>query len=279
MNPVADGRGWPRHVISFLEEKCLVRPSNNYDGVMLDCLSSAPMFGIDANRDGKRDQRDTEQWREAYLWMLQELRRRHPHILLIGNAGQPLSARDPYLHWLNGSMHENALGNQWGTGEWRQVWDGYRAAVSGSEKQGRETMHFIMVDVRMDRSLEEARQLDHLTATDLRRMRLGLCTSLLLDGGYFGFDRGDCLHGQLWWFDEYDADIGAPVERHRNGAWGAGIYSRQYDRGLVIVNTHDKPVTVNLRVAHFDYTTKKIAQKHVMPPGDGRILRAEGGEQ
>jgi hypothetical protein len=39
-----------------------------------------------------------------------------------------------------------------------------------------------------------------------------VATALLLDGGFFGFDRGDCLHGQLWWFDDYDMDLGAPLE-------------------------------------------------------------------
>ena len=38
-------------------------------------------------------------------------------------------------------------------------------------------------------------------------MRSGLAITLLGDG-YFGFDEGDCLHGQLWWFPEYDANLG-----------------------------------------------------------------------
>ena len=111
-----------------------------------------------------------------------------------------------------------------------------------------------------------------------KRMRLGLCTSLLRDGGYFGFDRGDCLHGQLWWFDEYDADIGAPVEEFKNGALGAGIYSRQYDSGLVVINPSERPVALSFSKPHFDYSSKTTASKHVIPPHDGRILRAGGHE-
>lgn len=274
MNPVADDRGWPRHVVSFLGSECLLREEDRYDGVMLDCLWSGPFRGIDANQDGKQDQQDTKAWQDAYTSMLQELRRKHSDCTFVGNAGGAMSAGNAYLQMLNGSMHENALGDQWGSGEWRHVWNGYKASVEVAQRHNRPAMHLIVVDVRNHRSLKEARDLEAPTADDLRRMRLGLCTSLLLDGGYFGFDRGDCLHGQLWWFDEYDADIGEPVEQSREGAFGAGSYSRRYDQGLVVANPSERAVAVSLSEPHFDYSTKSTASKHVIPPHDGRILRA-----
>ncbi len=278
MNPVANNRGWPRHVVSFLDSKCLRIAEDRYDGAMLDCLWPGPFPEIDANQDGKRDPQDATAWRDAYTFMLRELRRKHPRGILVGNGGAPLSAGDAYLQTLNGSMHENALGDQWGRGEWADVWNGYKASVDAARQHNRPAMHLIMVDVRNHRSLEEARDLQALTSDDLRRMRLGLCTSLLLDGGYFGFDRGDCLHGQLWWFDEYDAHIGDPVEPFKEGVFGAGTYSRRYSRGFVVANPSQRPVTVSLSEPHFDYSTRSTASKHVIPPHDGRILRTDQHE-
>ena len=272
MNPVADDRGWPRHVAAFLDRTCLSPERNRFDGVMLDCLWPGPAFGIDANGDGTLDGQDTDAWRAAYLPLLERLRQQHPQAILVGNAGPPLAPGDPYLDLLNGSMHENALGNAWGAGEWRQVWDGLTATRAATAQHHRQPMHFIIADVRRDRSIEQARSLEHLTAADLQRMRLGLCTSMLVDGGYFGFDRGDSLHGQLWWFDEYDANIGAPAEACRHSVLADGVYSRRYESGVVLVNPTRVPISIDLGATYVDYTSKRKARVHVIPPHDGRIL-------
>lgn len=273
MNPVADDGGWPAHVVDFLETQCLGKQTNRFDGALLDCLWTNPASGIDANQDGQLDRQDDRAWREAYLGMLRRLREKYPQILLVGNAGGPLKATDPYLRYLNGSLHENALGNQWGPASWQSLWDGYQATLQASRQHKREAMHLIVSDVRMNRTMEDAQQLTALTDSDLQRMRYGLCTSMLMDGGYFGFDRGDCLHGQLWWFPEYEINIGPATGEYQFGRLGPGVYSRQFECGLVVVNTSDSSVTVDLDRDHTDCSYNVTSRRHIVPPQDGRILR------
>jgi len=51
--------------------------------------------------------------------------------------------------------------------------------------------------------------------TDYRNMRFGLGVALMNDG-YYTYEFGDTFHGDDWWYDEFDADLGAscgPAQR------------------------------------------------------------------
>ena len=51
--------------------------------------------------------------------------------------------------------------------------------------------------------------------TDYRNMRFGLGVALTGDG-YYAYEFGDTFHGNDWWYDEFDADLGAacgPAQR------------------------------------------------------------------
>lgn len=78
-------------------------------------------------------------------------------------------------------------------------------------------------------------------------MRLGLVGSMLLDSGYFGFDRGDSGHGEVWWFDEYDVDIGDPVGPYSQDVYGPRSFSRQFEKGLVILNNGETSIAVDFQ--------------------------------
>ena len=110
-----------------------------------------------------------------------------------------------------------------------------------------------------------------MTPDDLRRMRLGLGTTLL-DDGYFGFDRGDCLHGQLWWFEEYDANLGTPLRKHQRDRYAPGTYSRDFQNGIVIVNPGKGDITVSLDGVMRDATTHQAGRVFAVPAQDAKIL-------
>jgi hypothetical protein len=150
------------------------------------------------------------------------------------------------------------------------LWEGL--AIPEQQVKGRQRFYFVQADLRMDRTQEQAEQAASPTCEDLRRMRLGLTTTLLRDGAYFGFDRGDCLHGQLWWFDEYNADLGRPVGEFRKDPFGPATFSRQYENGLVVVNAGAEAAHLELDSTAQDVTTKAIGRAFEIPPQDGRIL-------
>ncbi len=94
----------------------------------------------------------------------------------------------------------------------------------------------------------------------------------LLDGGYFGFDRGDCLHGQLWWLREYDVDLGSPLQACETDRYGPGLFSRQFAHGLVIVNPSENDVPVTVAADLLDLTTGTSGTCFVVPAQDARFL-------
>ena len=120
--------------------------------------------------------------------------------------------------------------------------------------------------------------LRRLSDNDRRRARLGLATSLLLDGGYFGFDRGDCLHGQLWWLREYDVDLGTPLQRCEPDRYGTGTFARQFTGGLVVVNPTDADVTVSLATDLVDASSGVSGKCFVVPANDARLLVGPGAK-
>ncbi|MHB0960235.1 MAG: alpha-amylase family protein [Pirellulaceae bacterium] len=270
MNVYTQDFAWPKHVLDYVHRVCLVPGA--YDGLMMDCLWQHEPDQQDVNGDGMHDQRDTQAWQEGMLFLLRNLRERYPDAILTGNGGGPWSDDCPYFQYANGCMHENALGDQFGGVEWQNLWDGYRRTMT--KVVGREPFHLMAVDVRADRRTRfVASWLWRLSANDRRRSRLGLGTSMLLDGGYFGFDRGDCLHGQLWWLREYDADFGLPLEAFQVDRYGAGIFSRQFTLGLVIVNPTERDVSVSVSTDMIDLTTGASGTDNcTVPARDARFF-------
>ncbi len=304
MNPYKHNFAYPKHVINFVKTHYL--DNGLYQGVMFDILSEgAPTFAskdnpptFDTDEDDDFDADDHKKYNEGLLYLLKNLREKCPNAIITGNVGIPWTKNCPYFKYANGNMHENAFGNQFGSYYWYAnygarypreqrwlkgiygTWDGYRTCIDVANPYNLARFHFISVDVRMNRTQEQAENLKQLTAEDLRLMRLGLCTSLLEDGGYFGYDRGDCLHGQLWWFDEYDTDLGNPVESYKSGVYGQGnnkkeVYSRKFENVVVIVNNNSTKTVVKLEATHKDVTIKEVGTKFTIPPYDARIYIKE----
>ena len=239
---------------------------------MLDCLAEGPWGGqVDVDGDGNAmTPQDTKAWQAGMNYLLSTLREKHPNAILIGNGGNPWSKACPYFRWANGVMNENALGNEWRDQTWDYQWEGIHATMSKVTQ--RQPYQLLQVDIRRDRSQKECAVATSLSADDLRRFRYGLSMSLLCDDAYFGFDRGDCLHGQLWWFDEYDANLGAPTGTFVCGKWANGVYSREYKNGVVIANTSNMLLSIALPIDATDVSTKQTGRLFKVPPRDGRIF-------
>ncbi len=271
MNPYKSNYAWPKYIVDFAEANYL--DTGLYDGVFLDCMCEVPLMGwsfdVDVDENGVSDYSDTLAWRDGMTYAASALKARCPGKLVTGNGGNPLSAASPYYDWIDGCYHENALGDEFGSIEWSGayncIWDGYQnAMIAGA------THYMIGVDIRCgeSREFDVAKSKNVLSRGDLRRMRLGLATSLLGDG-YFGFDSGDCIHGQLWWFNEYDADLGSPLSAY---AQDGSLYMRNYQNGVVYVNPTDADAERTTASMHKDWTTGESGDRFLIPARDGRIL-------
>ncbi len=264
-NLYADNYGYVFHILDYLGNH--YQP---YDGVFYDCMWEDPFPGADLNEDGVLNSKDREALQSATLTLLKETRQRFPRLIVVGNGGVPWSEACPYYQYANGNMRENAMGSEFGDPSWDYTWKMYNVVAGKSQKP---SYYFINVDVRAyDRTQSQAQALNSLTQDDLRRMRVGLVGSMLLDSGYFGFDRGDVLHGQLWWLDEYDINMGDALGLYSESLYGPGTLSREFGNGFAILNNSDKPIQATFKTNFLDVSFRQEGTSFVIPTKDARIL-------
>jgi len=101
---------------------------------------------------------------------------------------------------------------------------------------------------------------------DYQKMRFGL-TSSLLGNGYYSYDLGDLSHQQLWWYDEYEVDLGLPLGaavKLDNGVW-----RRDFERSIVLVNPTGQTVHLD-----FEDVFKRIQGSRNPEINNGEEIRA-----
>ena len=72
------------------------------------------------------------------------------------------------------------------------------------------------------------------SSTDYQSFRYGFA-SCLMDDAYYYFSNNNS-YSQLVWFDEYDAKLGQAVSAPPTTAWSKGVYRRDFDNAIVLVN-------------------------------------------
>jgi hypothetical protein len=253
------------HIVKFLQEA--VVSTDLYDGVFYDCLWDD---GWLSQQLANTDISPSDYW-EGITNILRNTREKFgPNFMILGNPGVEWRDSSPYWQYANGHYQENALGDVFGS-NWSKMWEIYYRNIRKPSPPTR--FHWIGVDTQYKRersTFQNVTQLD-LTEDDLRRMRLGLGTTLLLDNGFFGFDKGDGWHGygEQWWFSEYDVNLGMPKGNHETAS--DGTYRRRYDNGIVIVNSGSKKI-IDLDARYRDATTNEIVNQITIPREDARIL-------
>ena len=259
--------GFADHIVKFLQEEIL--STELYDGVFFDATGDARFIFPTGH-----EQLDVSpsEYTEGIADILKNTRNRllGPDGIIMGNPGDEWPENCPYWEYANGHYQENALGDVFGS-DWSKMWAIYQRNMRKKSPPAR--MHWIGVDTqyKRDRSTYGNVTQKDVTDEDLRRMRLGLGTALLLDNGYFGFDLGDGYHGygEQWWFPEYDANLGFPSSNYEKA--GDGTYRRRYDNGLVIVNPgFDR--TIDLGAKYRDATTSQTSNRITVPGNDARLL-------
>jgi hypothetical protein len=103
---------------------------------------------------------------------------------------------------------------------------------------------------------------------DYQAFRYGFA-SCLLDDAYYSFTDESKGYKGVVWFDEYDVDLGAAVSPPSTQAWSAGVYRRDFEKGIVLVNPKGngaKEVTLEA-----DFVKVKGTQSPTV--NDGRVVR------
>lgn len=249
--PRVNGIRFNEYLANFVTNDVLA--SGLWDGVFIDNtwdnITHFAGSDIDLNLDGFIDRDSNSAWREGMETLLQLIREKNSqeHLLLVGN-----NDTRAYTQELNGMLLENFSGERW-------VHQMNRYAFNNTERRN---THINIINTNTANTGQR---------NDYKKMRFGL-TSTLLENGYYSFDFGDQNHGQTWWYDEYDARLGAPEGASTSSMgvqkYDRAVWQRPFDQGLVIVNSTREKKNI---VLDTDY--EKIRGTQDTKINDGSIVR------
>lgn len=224
------------YLVNYLKNNVLSQKV--FDGifwdVVYDSLSWQNGGNLDINGDGQRDNPaaiDAE-WLKRIQYLMQTSRDRLGVRYLVFN-GTSVPALQRFV---NGRMYENFPTPWEANGSW--------AGLMNTLQQNKISNLSPELYIFNSNTNNTGNQADYKT------MRFGLGSSLLTDNVYFSFDYGNKDHGQIWWYDEYDAKLGAPAgaAASANGSvnFTGDIWRRDFEHGLVLVNASPDSKTVDL---------------------------------
>jgi hypothetical protein len=202
-------------------------PNPAIDGFFMDNVYYAPRVDGDWNGDGTVDLRSNStvrSWvRQGAVQQVQTMRRAMPNKLFLANAadwGLPDAVLTEFQGQFNGAVFEHMLGRP----NSQETWAGWNAMMTGYRK--------IMAAVAAPKYVI---CMQGGATTDYQAMRYGLASCTLDDGYYMFSNNSDWFHDVVH-FDEYDAHLGNPTSAPPTSAWQSGVYRREFQNGIVLVN-------------------------------------------
>jgi hypothetical protein len=217
----------PRYLVKVFNAS-----SSAIDGFYLDNMYWRPHRNGDWNNDGVTDDTwnnpNVGRWlREGLRVHFQTLQSAMPGKLQLGNTtdwAEDGSVLTEYQGLINGGLLEGLIGVEWSaetTRGWAAMMAGYRRTMAtfAEPKMG-------IVHMAGD-------------PNNFQEFRYGFA-STLMDDGYFAYSQrtsaGEFEVYNAIWFDEYDAALGQATSAPPTSPWQKGVYRRDYEKGVVLVN-------------------------------------------
>lgn len=209
---------------NFVYQK--IYSSGYFDGVFFDNAWGDVAWingaNIDIDNSGRRNSVSdlNRLWSEGYLQMINNTRKLvGDNFYIIGNGRSHM----PYQSVFNGMMFEDFPSSWEGDGSWA----------------GSMNTYLNLPNINKQPSINVINSYDK-NQFDYQSMRFSLASTLLGDG-YFSYDYDTTNHTQLWWYDEYDIDLGSSVSaaynpKNASNAITNSVYRRDFEGGSVFVN-------------------------------------------
>jgi hypothetical protein len=188
---------------------------------------------LDADGDGQPDDKDAfdKAWRDGVFGELREWRKLMPWALTSGHSqGYPYPEIAEIFNGQGIGFYTTDVIE--GKKAFYELWDYYNAWCTVTLKPAITSVESAVPD-QIAYGYDYSPQKNTPTATwDFARdyypyMRFGLAFTLMSDG-YFSHELGDTDHGQDWWYDELDYELGAPLGPAQPIATGPAV-----DRELI----------------------------------------------
>lgn len=277
--PDAGGMRWPQWLAKRDFDKFFnptLTTGKGFDIWFVDNIRDKSLYLGDWDKDGLDDRPDGTVALSAYRGMNTDyfaaMRALAPRMTLMGNAPCDLSM---YPKALDASLNEAMFGLTWSLGgypPWGQGHDGSWIRVMNQYNAQFPNVNTGLV-------VFQAQGL----STDYRLFRYALC-SCLLNNGYFNY--ADKSEGYVVppWFDEYDCNLGMPISDPQTVAWSNGVWRRDFEHGISLVNptTSARTVTIEAgfhRISGYqDVATNSGVSATgllIIPSRDGIILKRD----
>jgi hypothetical protein len=227
--------GWQAFKVAY-DQKVL--PPNTFNGILVDnCVNltrqPADFYKVGVDYPAKNPTA-SQAYRASRKMFIQLHQNTQPQLQVVGNIENDSLTSPEYRGIIDHGFLEAVIGETWSNETWAG-WDKmmgwYKDAINGVTVKDS-----VVFNV-------------HGLPTDFALNRYGLA-SCMLDNGYYSFSANSSYSSTPAWFDEFDAPIGKPIAaaiKQTNGVW-----SRQYENGLVLVN----PDKINAQT--FDATGYKF---------------------
>jgi len=228
-SPKVQGKSWNEYLTGFVADELLA--SGLWDGVFYDnAWDNITWFAgndIDLSGNGQIDGFLNEKWVDGMKFIYNKTRElTNDKYIIVGNNNN-----STYSGELNGMMFENFPDGNWGNN--MKNYESYYKKLLPNSKI----------------SIVNSNTGNTGKSSDYKTMRFGI-TSTLLENGYYSFDHGDKDHGQLWWYDEYDVNLGKALNDseslEQKNNYEDGVWKRDFENGLAIVNSSGKKETIDL---------------------------------
>ncbi len=256
--PIVGGKKWNDYLPEFVAQKIL--STGLWDGVFYDNawqgISWLPSGDdIDLNGDGRAESVGDldKKWRAGMIKIFRRTKELSPDKIIVGNGVGGWNGL-AYFNNLNGVAIEH-----FHQANWPDALGNYFFINEKSQKPPVTILNC---------NTENTGKQD-----DYSKMRFCL-TSALLNDGYYSFDYGDQAHNQLWWYDEYSNFLGKPLNSAYNLLIQStkienGLWWRDFQNGIVLVNSTDSSKTVN-----FNETFEKINGWQDREVNNGSIVQS-----
>jgi len=232
------------------------------DGLFTDCVFWQPRSSGDWNQDNSTDTASNSAvsswYRQGYVQYLDAVRAAMPGKMQIANIadwGQPTSVLTEYQGEFNGGVLEGMIGKSYSaerlSGGWQLMMAQYRKTMAALAAP--KYALFLMSG----------------SVTDYQGMRYGLA-SASMDDGYFAFKDETKGYSTAVYFDEYGAKLGSALSGPSKTAWQSGVYRRDFQNGIILVN----PKGNGVRTVTLETSFRKLKGTQAPTVNNGATVRS-----
>ena len=222
----SSGKTWIQWYAGWLQQKW-VAPNPAIDGLFTDDLFYKPRrdgdWDLNGTTDSQNDNTTQVRYRQGYAQFADLLRSGSGGKLQIANVadwGLSIANINEYVGKFNGGVWEHMVGKSYSVETyvgWAEMMKNYRKIMAAMAAP-----KYVICGAGG-------------SVTDYQTVRYALA-SCSMDDGYFAYTDNSKQYQGVPWFDEYGVKLGNATSGPATSAWQSGVYRRNFENGIILVN-------------------------------------------